>query len=688
MRRPSRSAVWLSSILLLAVGLLVQACQEDALVPTGPELAVVGPKRTLKVTGGGTGGGRVTAPSSGGAGALDCYINAGTYDPIECTNTYARHTVVQLTAAPDPGSTLKEWRGACTGTGPTCTVSMDRNRSVRAVFTGKATPSFQLNVGGGGNGGGTVTSQSGLTPNIDCTVSAGSVVGGTCSRSYPSGTNVILTASATSGHTFDGWSGDCTGTGTCNLAVTANRSVTANFSEPAGPEATFGRWESSRSTPVIGLHLSLLPSGNALMWGHGGEPQLWNSAGGSFTQISNQTCTNPITCELFCSGHTFLADGRLLVAGGHNEALGDNNGLTQASAFDGSGWQATGSMTYPRWYPTLVTLENGNVVALSGNRTPSLNASIPERWNGSSWTALTGANQSLPLYPRAFVEPKNGHVFVAGEGTVRILNPNGTGSWSAGPARVVSGRSYGSAVMLDSKVLYAGGGGGACPATPERSAEIIDLAAPSPAWTATGSMAIGRRQTNLTILADGKVLMTGGSSQCGFTNEAGAVFASEAWDPATGQWTALANAGVVRVYHSTTALLPDGRVLSTGSGDGGGVTQQFSYEVFSPPYLFKGPRPSYNLASTGMRYGQPFTVATPNAAAIRKVTLVRLASSTHAADMGQRLNTLIFQAAADGQSLTLTPPSTGRIAPPGPYLLFILNDRGVPAVAQTVLLSQ
>ena len=324
MRRPLRNAVGLSAVLSLAVGLLVQACQDD-LVPTGPELAVVAASRTLKVTGGGTGGGRVTAPSSGGAGALDCHINAGTYDPIECTKTYARNTVVLLTAVPDPGSTLKEWRGACTGTAPTCTVTMDINRGVRAVFKGKATPSFQLNVGGGGNGGGTVTSQAGLTPNIDCTISAGTSVSGNCSRGYPSGTNVILTAVGASGHTFDGWSGDCTGTETCNLSLTANRSVTANFSGPAGPEATFGRWASSRSTPIIGLHLSLLPSGDALMWGHGGEPQLWNLVGGGFTQVTNQTCADPAACELFCAGHTFLADGRLLVAGGHDEALSHEN---------------------------------------------------------------------------------------------------------------------------------------------------------------------------------------------------------------------------------------------------------------------------------------------------------------------------------------------------------------------------
>ena len=436
------------------------------------------------------------------------------------------------------------------------------------------------------------------------------------------------------------------------------------------------------------MHLNLLPSGNALLWGHGGQPQLWNLVGGNFTQVTDATCTNPATCELFCSGHTFLADGRLLVAGGHDEAQGNNFGLTQASVFDGSGWQVTGAMTYPRWYPTLVTLANGNVVALSGNQTPDLNASVPELWNGGSWSPLTGANRRLPLYPRAFVEPKQGLVFVAGDRHSLWLNPNGGGSWATGPARIQLGRNYGSAVMLDSKVLYAGGGGNSCPELPEQSAEVIDLAAPSPTWTSTGSMAFRRRQTNLTILPDGKALMTGGSSACGFTNEAGAVFPAESWDPATGQWTTLAAANVVRLYHSTTVLLPDGRVLSSGGGDGAGATQQFSFEIFSPPYLFKGPRPSYDLASTSMHYGQPFTVATADGASIRKVTLIRLASSTHAFDMSQRLNTLAFSVASGGQSLTLTPPAAGRIAPPGPYLLFILNQEGVPSVAQTVMLSQ
>jgi hypothetical protein len=332
---------------------------------------------------------------------------------------------------------------------------------------------------------------------------------------------------------------------------------------------------------------------------------------------------------------------------------------------------------------------------MAGNQAPSTPATLPERYTNGTWTVLTGGGKTLPLYPRAFVEPKNGKIFVAGPTATSLwLDPSGAGSWTNGPAMAVKDRSYGSAVMLDSKVLYIGGGGGSsCPdSLPHKEVEVIDLAAATPTWSKVAPLAIGRRQTTAVILADGTVLVTGGTSQCGFTNEAGAVFAPELYDPAAGAlgtWTTMANAAVVRVYHSTTVLLPDGRVLSSGSGDGGGVQQQYSYEIFSPPYLFKGTRPTYSLSLTNgsIRYGVPFTVTTPNAASIRKVTLIRLASSTHAMDMGQRLNTLTYQAAADGQSLTVTPPAAGRLAPPGPYMLFIINDRGVPSVAQTVLLG-
>ena len=685
MRHHLRTALGLTALVLLGATLVIQGCQDQtAMEAFSPDMASA-VRRTLKASGGGTGSGRITAPAVGGAAALNCQIAGGTYDPDDCTLRYANNTSVPLTATPSPGSVFKEWRNACTGSNPSCTVLMNQNRGVRAVFRRTTSASFQLTVNGNGDGNGTVASQAGLAPAIACGVTAGAASSGACSAGYPGGTSVTLTATPAAGHAFTGWTGACSGSGTCTVAMTVARSVTAGFAAPPGSEAEVGRWSSPRTTPVVALHSSLLPSGKALLWGHGGEPQVFDLQAGDFTQVANTDCTDPLGCELFCTGHTVLADGRLLVAGGHDEVRGNSYGLTQSSTFDGVGWQPSGRMNFARWYPTLVPLANGNVVAISGSQVPGQNASIPERWDGSGWTALTGANLRIPNYPRTFVEPKSGRIFVAGHLEPRFLDPTGNGSWSLGPTRRVADRNYGGAVMLDSRVLYAGGGGRTCPGSPERSAEVVDLADPSPSWAFTGSMAMARRQLNLTSLPDGTALATGGTSICGASDEAGAVFSAELWDPGTGQWRTLASASVVRVYHSTAMLLPDGRVLSAGGGDGGGVTPQLSYEIFSPPYLFKGDRPSYDLASLNMRYGQPFAVGTADAASIRKVTVIRLPSTTHAFNMSQRLNTLEFEVAGGG--LTVTPPAAGRLAPPGPYMLFLVNEAGVPSVARTVMLS-
>jgi hypothetical protein len=692
-RFAARSGTVQLRLVVVLTGLLA-GCQpqQDA---TSPELATAKLPRTLTVTGAGTGGGTVTAPAYGETPELACVITNGTAGPENCVRNYGWKTAVTLTVTPDPGSQFTGWSGACTGTALTCRLTMSQSRSVKASFAGSSAPSFTLNVAGAGTGSGTVTSQTGLSPAINCAITAGSAVSGACSGAYPQGTDVTLTAHPSGGHTFDGWGGDCTGTGDCTLTLSVNRSAAAAFTAPAGIEASVGRWAAPEFNPVIGLHLSQLLTGKFLLWGHAGEPQLWDPVTG-FTEVTDATCANPQVCELFCAGHAFLPDGSLLVAGGHNEALGDNNGLTQASIFDGFSWRATGSMRYARWYPTLVTMFDGRIVAIAGDQAPNTPATIPERYANGVWTPLTSAGRKLSLYPRAFVEPKNGRIFVAGQESPSLyLNPLGTGGWTLGPTRVVADRNYGAAVMLDDKVVYFGGGGATnCPTNlPTPTGEMIDLAAATPAWKAIAPMTIRRRQLNATILADGTVLVSGGSSQCGFTNESGAVFAAERWNPdagtnGQGAWTTMANASVVRVYHSTTALMPDGRVLSTGSGGGGGATAQNSYEIYTPPYLFQGDRPSYGLSSNLIHYAGTFTVTTGDAAMIRKVHLIRLASTTHAFDMGQRLRSLAFQVASDGQSLTVTVPLSGKVAPPGPYMLFLVNLAGVPSVGQIVRLDE
>ena len=192
-------------------------------------------------------------------------------------------------------------------------------------------------------------------------------------------------------------------------------------------------------------------------------------------------------------------------------------------------------------------------------------------------------------------------------------------------------------------------------------------------------MAFARRQQNATLLPDGKVLVTGGTSGPGFNNPNTPVFAAEMWDPATETWTTMASAQIPRLYHSAAVLLPDGRVLTTG---GNGFTQT---EIYEPPYLFKGTRPTITSAPATVNYGQTFFVETTDAASVTQVTWISLSSTTHAFNMNQRINRLNFSQVAGG--LNVVAPSNANLAPPGHYMLFILNGNGVPSVAKIIQLT-
>jgi hypothetical protein len=439
-----------------------------------------------------------------------------------------------------------------------------------------------------------------------------------------------------------------------------------------GPEATVGKWSAPFAWPIIAVHLSLLPNLKVLSWGEVGQPQVWDPKTKTFTVASLGT-------EMFCSGHTFLPDGRLMVTGGHHL---DEHGLPDVNLFHSwtRTWTSAPKMAKGRWYPTATTLGNGEVVVLAGRDITKTVVLNPEIWTGTGWRALTGASRSLAYYPRTFVAP-NGRVFYAGERqATSYLSTSGTGSWTSVGNRVYGTRDYGAAVMYEpGKVLYAGGG------RTTNTAEVIDLNQPAPVWRWTGSMAFARRHLNATILANGQVLVTGGTGGTAHTDESRAVFAAELWDPSTGSWTTLASNSVIRGYHSTAVLLRDGRVLVTGSGDSHHATDQRSAEFFSPPYLFRGARPVISSYPSTIRYGRSFFLGTAQSDAVGKVTLVRLGSTTHAFNFNQRFNRLSFVKTTGG--LNITAPATGNLAPPGHYLLFILNRDDVPSNAMPVRLT-
>jgi hypothetical protein len=183
------------------------------------------------------------------------------------------------------------------------------------------------------------------------------------------------------------------------------------------------------------------------------------------------------------------------------------------------------------------------------------------------------------------------------------------------------------------------------------------------------------------------VLATGGGPTTAPTDTAHAILPAEVWSPATETWTTLAAMSGPRLYHSEALLLPDARVLVLGGGRFDDVTvptDQFNAEFFSPPYLFKGPRPVIASAPATLQLGGTFSVQTPDAARIASVSLIRLASVTHAINMAQRFVPLSFTAAAG--SLTVTAPPDANVATPGNYMLFLVDTNGVPSVAAPVRL--
>ena len=196
-------------------------------------------------------------------------------------------------------------------------------------------------------------------------------------------------------------------------------------------------------------------------------------------------------------------------------------------------------------------------------------------------------------------------------------------------------------------------------------------------------MAFARRHHNLTVLPTGEVLATGGVAGTSFDDVSQPVRAAEIWSPGTGtgpgNWTTLSSNAVTRGYHGTSLLLPDGRVLNAGSGEGAGAPSEKNAEIFSPPYLFAGARPTISSAPASVGLKTTFRLGTPNAAAITKVSLIRLGAVTHAFDENQRFMRLSFTADATG--LTVTAPTSSNRAPPGHYMVFILNGSGVPSVA-------
>lgn len=483
---------------------------------------------------------------------------------------------------------------------------------------------------------------------------------------------------------------------TAKLVADAQVSVPATYTVDddtlvASPrESTLGAWTNPFDTGLVAVHASLLPNGKVIYWDLTGirifDPE-----------TNTVTANNGPGWVLYCSGHAQLGDGRLLVTGGQDNSNGD--GLINAAIYDWKTdtWTRVPDMNLPRWYPTNTTLPNGDVLTISGSyyapgTTTRIVDELPQVYSPATntWRDLTDASLLMPLYPNFFVTP-DGRTFDAGpESWGRYLSTDGLGAWQGVAGTNYGNRDYGTAVMYEpGKIMVVGGDNASSPTTAMTETLDLTTGAAWPQYQVVGSMSSPRKYLNATILPDGSILATGGTSASGQNDSRGRVLTSELWNPATGQWTTLASSQVTRIYHSTALLLPDGRVMSMGSGRPSdaihGDPDHLDAEIFSPPYLFNGPRPTISNAPESIDYRQAFDIQSPDASGIVKVTLVRLGSTTHTVNMDQRFLNLNFTLVGD--HLVATSPQSATYAPPGYYMLTILNADGVPSVSKMVHIS-
>jgi hypothetical protein len=474
--------------------------------------------------------------------------------------------------------------------------------------------------------------------------------------------------------------------------------------------------------------------------------RLWDPAANAVQRTRPRSKYN----DLFCCGHTVLPDGRLLAAGGTatydkdtpaggHHASSHYTGTAAAALFDWRDertWRDAPDMADGRWYPTCITLADGRALVISGH--PGAAAHAHENTNveffdpaSDSWSSPTPTMPSLDphgffldfmvpqgYYPRLHLLP-NGWIFSStalktegGERKTRAIllssrlpkvRLHALGE-PPHDEHVYAGANFSSVLLplrppsYEARVLICGG----------KRPRVFDLERQGRGWYDAGAPRAydKRAYVDTVLLPDGSVLLVNGATserqlQPPFLGglDSDAVKYPERYDPATGEWRTLAGTAIARVYHSVALLLPDGRVWVAGSNhdslrnkggfiDGDpakGDARELQIQTFSPPYLFRGDRPQIAGAPLFAGYGEQVRVRTPQARRIRKAALIRCSSVTHGYNPDQRYVELEIQGRTTGV-VTIAMPPRPPIAPPGYYMLFLLNEQSVPSVGHIIRL--
>ncbi len=485
---------------------------------------------------------------------------------------------------------------------------------------------------------------------------------------------------------------------------------------PSGPvdAAVKGVFGPIFNWPIIPIHMSLTPDGRVVTFGTTPDGfqngllnyNIWDPAQGeasdAFLNLTNTTGT-----DIFCAGQALIpGTGELLIVGGDRiQNASRNYANNNANLFNpnDNSLTRTTSMQYQRWYATAVTMDSGDQVVLGGRvdkptgtgegggTTGATFANTPEVYNRTTqtWRTLSavpsdiayGGSYQSWFYPRAWLGTTGKLFIVAHNGWTFYLTPAGTGTLLQNAAKTSKGDNRLPSLMYaPGKILSVRN---------DLQVSLIDINGFKPVVTATNPISRHRLYGNATVLPNGKVWVNGGSPVGNVLG--GEHYVSEMWSPTSGQWTETAVATKPRLYHSSSMLMPDGSVL-TGGGGAPGPVFNLNAEVYYPPYLYRNDgsglpadRPVIASAPTTLGWGQSFDVTMSGTAPVSRVTLIRSGVVTHAFNNEQRFREMSFTQVGD--KLTLTTPSSKFEAPPGYYLLFVLDANGVPSVAKTIRLS-
>lgn len=455
-----------------------------------------------------------------------------------------------------------------------------------------------------------------------------------------------------------------------------------------------GWWAPVENWPMVAIHSALDSRGRVVTYGTNGDGKqtgkfiydTWTpnkSAAFGHTTLANTTKT-----DIFCSLQINRPDnGNMMIFGGDNwtGTTTTNTGNPDINELNvaNSELQERPAMNRARWYATAVTMPDGSFYIQGGDG----GRDRPERWDGKNGAQLLpfSTDALYWYYPRNFVIP-DGRVFgMDPTGRMYFVSPTLDSIDLVGNLPADRYGIGSTAVMFEpGRILHFGG--------PTNTAIIVDVTSGIPAITRTGSLSSARQWVNGTLLPDGRVLATGGSEKSssqatrGDINTYGVNNTAEIWDPATGEWTQLAEGVQPRLYHSTALLLPDGRVLVAGGGSPGPVTNADA-EIYYPDYLVaRGGgatvRPVIeSVSADSLQPGQALQLKTSGAAPSR-VTLLKTGSVTHSFNMEQRFLELPFQ---HNNGITTTRiPASSSVVTPGYYLVSVLDANGIPSESKLI----